>query len=136
MRKSFARLSFKRRPTQRGSRCSRPATALLAASVLVTAAGWTTPAAAQVVPGSGAAIGTMGADRARVRQITGRSPDTTASADSARRIRPLYPTIRFKSDYSVSFGLLRAAKEMKDLGTFTFAEEAVSYRDISAMFGE
>jgi 2-methylisocitrate lyase-like PEP mutase family enzyme len=29
---------------------------------------------------------------------------------------------------------LRAAKEMKDQGTFTFAEEAVSYRDISAMF--
>src|SRR5258706_163660 len=31
---------------------------------------------------------------------------------------------------------LRAATEMKDQGTFTFAEEAVSYRDISAMFGE
>lgn len=31
---------------------------------------------------------------------------------------------------------LRAAKEMKDDGTFTFAEEAVSYRDISAMFGK
>jgi 2-methylisocitrate lyase-like PEP mutase family enzyme len=29
---------------------------------------------------------------------------------------------------------LRAAKEMKDQGMFTFAEEAVSYRDISAMF--
>jgi 2-methylisocitrate lyase-like PEP mutase family enzyme len=29
---------------------------------------------------------------------------------------------------------LRAAKEMKEQGTFTFAEEAVSYRDISAMF--
>ena len=31
---------------------------------------------------------------------------------------------------------LRAAKEMKEQGTFTFGEEAVSYRDISAMFGE
>jgi len=30
--------------------------------------------------------------------------------------------------------LLRAAKEMQEHGTFTFATEAVSYRDISAMF--
>lgn len=29
---------------------------------------------------------------------------------------------------------LRAAREMRDYGTFTFADEAVSYRDISAMF--
>jgi 2-methylisocitrate lyase-like PEP mutase family enzyme len=29
---------------------------------------------------------------------------------------------------------LRAAKEMKEKGTFSFAEEAVSYRDLSAMF--
>jgi 2-methylisocitrate lyase-like PEP mutase family enzyme len=29
---------------------------------------------------------------------------------------------------------LRAAREMREHGTFTFAEEAVSYRDISAMF--
>jgi 2-methylisocitrate lyase-like PEP mutase family enzyme len=29
---------------------------------------------------------------------------------------------------------LRAAQEMRDRGTFAFAEEAVSYRDISAMF--
>ncbi len=28
---------------------------------------------------------------------------------------------------------LRAAQEMKQQGTFTFADEAVSYRDISAM---
>src|SRR5262249_4313506 len=27
-------------------------------------------------------------------------------------VRRLYPTIRFKSDYTTSFGLLRAAKEM------------------------
>jgi 2-methylisocitrate lyase-like PEP mutase family enzyme len=29
---------------------------------------------------------------------------------------------------------LRAAREMRELGTFSFADEAVSYRDISAMF--
>jgi 2-methylisocitrate lyase-like PEP mutase family enzyme len=30
--------------------------------------------------------------------------------------------------------VLRAAKEMRELGTFTFADEAVSYRDITAVF--
>jgi len=30
---------------------------------------------------------------------------------------------------------LRAAREMREHGTFTFAAEAVSYREISAMFG-
>lgn len=30
---------------------------------------------------------------------------------------------------------LRAAREMRERGTFTFADEAVSYREISAMFG-
>jgi 2-methylisocitrate lyase-like PEP mutase family enzyme len=36
-----------------------------------------------------------------------------------------------------AFGaFLRAAKEMKDHGTFTFAKEAVSFRDLSAMFKE
>ena len=29
---------------------------------------------------------------------------------------------------------LRAAREMREHGTFLFADEAVSYRDISAMF--
>jgi 2-methylisocitrate lyase-like PEP mutase family enzyme len=29
---------------------------------------------------------------------------------------------------------LRAAQEMREHGTFTFADEAVSYRDINAMF--
>jgi len=29
---------------------------------------------------------------------------------------------------------LRAAQEMRERGTFTFAAEAVSFRDISAMF--
>jgi 2-methylisocitrate lyase-like PEP mutase family enzyme len=34
-----------------------------------------------------------------------------------------------------AFGaFLRAAREMKDQGTFDFANEAVSFRDISAMF--
>jgi len=34
-----------------------------------------------------------------------------------------------------AFGaLLRAGREMREHGTFTFADEAVSYRDISAMF--
>jgi 2-methylisocitrate lyase-like PEP mutase family enzyme len=30
---------------------------------------------------------------------------------------------------------LRAAREMRDHGTFTFAADAVSYREISAMLG-
>jgi 2-methylisocitrate lyase-like PEP mutase family enzyme len=34
-----------------------------------------------------------------------------------------------------AFGaFLRAAKEMQERGTFTFAAEAVGFRDISAMF--
>ncbi len=33
-------------------------------------------------------------------------------------------------------GFLRAAQEMREHGTFTFAAEAVSYRDISSMFRE
>ena len=31
---------------------------------------------------------------------------------------------------------LRAAREMREQGTFSFAEQAVSYRDVSAMFAE
>jgi 2-methylisocitrate lyase-like PEP mutase family enzyme len=31
---------------------------------------------------------------------------------------------------------LRAAREMREHGTFTFADDAVSFRDISAMFTE
>ena len=30
---------------------------------------------------------------------------------------------------------LRAAAEMQDHGTFSFADEAISYRDLSEMFG-
>ena len=35
---------------------------------------------------------------------------------------------------SVGSALSRAAREMKTHGTFTFADEAVSYRELSAMF--
>lgn len=77
---------------------------LLAASALLPAMAWVTPVAAQVVPGSGAAIGTMGADRARVLQITGRAPDTTASTDSAPHISPLYPTVRVAWNSDLPFG--------------------------------
>jgi 2-methylisocitrate lyase-like PEP mutase family enzyme len=31
---------------------------------------------------------------------------------------------------------LRAAREMREHGTFTFADEAVSYREITAMFAK
>jgi 2-methylisocitrate lyase-like PEP mutase family enzyme len=31
--------------------------------------------------------------------------------------------------------LIRAAEEMRDKGTFTFGDDTVSFRDISAMFG-
>jgi 2-methylisocitrate lyase-like PEP mutase family enzyme len=34
-----------------------------------------------------------------------------------------------------SFGaLIEAAKEMREQGTFTFADRAIGYRDLSAMF--
>ena len=51
------------------------------------------PALGQVVPGTGAAIGTLAADRARVRQVTGR-PDSVAASDSLPGLHPLLPTIR------------------------------------------
>src|SRR5690242_2163213 len=50
-------------------------------------------AGAQVVPGSGAGIGTLAADRARVRQVTGK-PDSLGVSDSLPGLRPLLPTIR------------------------------------------
>ena len=37
-------------------------------------------------------------------------------------------------DSEVQEHALRAAQEMKDYGTFTFANEAVSFRDITALF--
>ena len=51
-------------------------------------------ARAQVVPGRGASIGTMTADRARVLQITGHSLDSVAVADSIPALRPILPTLR------------------------------------------
>ena len=50
---------------------------------------------AQVVPGSGAGIGTMSADRARVRQITGAPRDSIAATDSLPYVRAIRPTIRY-----------------------------------------
>jgi 2-methylisocitrate lyase-like PEP mutase family enzyme len=32
--------------------------------------------------------------------------------------------------------LIRAGEEMRDHGTFTFADDIMSFRDISAIFGE
>src|SRR5690348_4293600 len=89
MRKSFARLGFcSRRPRLRITGLTRllllPAIATATVAPMVLA---------QVVPGSGADIGTLGADRARVLQITGRAPDTIAT-DSSARISPVYPTVR------------------------------------------
>ena len=46
-----------------------------------------------MVPGSGAGIGTLAADRARVRQVTGK-PDSLGVSDSLPGLRPLLPTIR------------------------------------------
>jgi len=48
-----------------------------------------------VVPGRDASIGTLAADRARVRQITGTPNDSTGSADSVTGVRPVWPTVRF-----------------------------------------
>ena len=66
MRKSFARLGFCSR--RRRLPITGP-TRLLLLAAIVTAPGAPT-ALAQVVPGSGADIGTLAADRARVLQIT------------------------------------------------------------------
>ena len=63
--------------------------------VLVTLASLGRRAAAQVVPGAGAAIGTMAADRARVSQITGAPTDGAPTADSALAWRAVLPTVRF-----------------------------------------
>jgi len=63
------------------------------AAILIATLFGRAQARAQVVPGAGSTIGTLAADRARVRQITGR-PDSTSAADSSSRISPLYPTLR------------------------------------------
>src|SRR5262249_41459161 len=45
-----------------------------------------------------------------VRTVVNARPDIFSH--NIETVRRLYPTIRFKSDYTTSFGLLRAAKEM------------------------
>ena len=82
--------SLVRCPNNRSSPSGhRLVSALLAAASLTAVS----TARAQVVPGIGAEIGTLAADRARVRQITGR-PDSVSAADSLPGLRPLLPTIR------------------------------------------
>ena len=96
MRKSFAIFP------QRGRRVFSPAAwrvVVPLAATLLTAF----PATAQVVPRTGASIGTLAADRARVRQITGRSADTSSTVDSVHRISPLYPTIRVVRNSDLPF---------------------------------
>ena len=61
-------------------------------------------AGAQVVPGEGSSIGTLAADRARVRQTTGRKTDSVVSHDPLSRIRPLYPTLRLVSNSALPSG--------------------------------
>jgi hypothetical protein len=63
--------------------------------VLLASGGLGGTAAAQVVPGTGAAIGTMASDRARVRQITGAPPDSSLAGDSIAAWRAIPPTLRF-----------------------------------------
>jgi hypothetical protein len=93
MRKSFANRHLLSRRSTVGvnapTRCQWIAMVLLGGCVAVSIAG------AQVVPGAGAAIGTMAADRARVRQITGAAPDSAAFHDSLPHWRAVRPTLRF-----------------------------------------
>ena len=93
MRKSFATLraaARHRASVAKLQRLTTPFVTLLGA-VFVTAP----VLQAQVVPGRGAAIGTMSADRARVRQITGAPAESTTVADSLSRLRVIRPTIRY-----------------------------------------
>jgi hypothetical protein len=68
---------------------------LLLVLLLGAMSGAASPLHAQVVPGSGAEIGTISADRARVRQITGAAPESTSTMDSLPRLRPVLPTVRY-----------------------------------------
>jgi hypothetical protein len=88
MRKSFARL------IPRCRRLVSPQLSRVLAALLVATFVSPVRASCQVVPGTGSSIGTLGADRARVRQITGRVPDSVVTSDSNSRISPLYPTLR------------------------------------------
>lgn len=51
-------------------------------------------AAAQVVPGAGSQIGSIAGDRARIEQLTGHPPDSTASHLIPSGFRSVYPTLR------------------------------------------
>jgi hypothetical protein len=63
---------------------------------------------AQVVPGTGAAIGSPAADRARLRQITGARAtddgDSLGLADGASRLRAVEPTVRIAWNSDIPFG--------------------------------
>jgi hypothetical protein len=84
---------------------SSPARRWLPRALLVLASIATVPvAAAQVVPGTGAEIGTLAADRARVRQITGHSADSLEHADSLPGLSPIRPTLRFTSNSALPNG--------------------------------
>jgi hypothetical protein len=98
MRKSFAR-SIPRCRRLVNPQPWRVVTALLVATVVSPVR-----AASQVVPGEGSSIGSLGADRARVRQITGRAADTLVNTDSLPRISPLYPTLRLVSNSALPSG--------------------------------
>jgi hypothetical protein len=93
MRKSFAIPHAAARHTA-SMRRSLQLTLLLA--LLLGATPCAAPALlAQVVPGRAAEIGTMSADRARVRQITGATLESAPTSDSLPPLRPVLPTIRY-----------------------------------------
>jgi len=76
--------------------------------VLVVALGGVTGvvpvAACQVVPGTGAEIGTMAADRARVRQITGAPADTTHRVQLLPALHAIGPTVRYSWNSDLPYG--------------------------------
>jgi hypothetical protein len=98
MRKSFARSLRRRR--RLGDRSQWRVLAPLLVATVVGAG----RADSQVVPGAGSSIGTLAADRARVRQITGRITDSAVSADSLPSISPLYPAVRLVSNSDLPSG--------------------------------
>jgi hypothetical protein len=75
--------------------------------VLAAVVGLSGAAAAQVVPGDGAQIGTVAADRARVLQINGLGSDTSRDAIELRatmpRVRAVAPTLRLSWNSELPF---------------------------------
>ena len=63
-----------------------------------------------------------------------RNQTEKAIAFRALRASPRRGGVRALSRAALG-AFLRAAREMREHGTFAFAAEAVSYRDVSAMFG-